>query len=223
MARIISSPPAPDSREPDGQVLLLSRTMLSNHELPYVGRFACDWLRLATTDPQTAHPASVRLPGRKTRGRPPGHQVVTRSSRDGNMGRPDRPPPGGAPNDQVRGGLPPPAELTDGPAASSRLRSTSTGMGPGSIPSLPARWRETKSPTSARSSSWARSPSPAARTSMHVGHHLAQHLGHQVEPPAHLGVLGIVAQIDQGDQLAGGVAVLPPAGQLVVAQLGVAR
>jgi hypothetical protein len=25
--------------------------MLSNHELPYVGRFACDWHRLATTDP----------------------------------------------------------------------------------------------------------------------------------------------------------------------------
>src|SRR5579871_4687295 len=25
--------------------------MLSNHGLPYVGRFACDWLRLSTTDP----------------------------------------------------------------------------------------------------------------------------------------------------------------------------
>ena len=50
-----SSPPAPDSRGRHGQVLLLSRTMLSNHELPYVGRFACDWLRLATTDPHAAH------------------------------------------------------------------------------------------------------------------------------------------------------------------------
>ena len=33
--------------------------MLSNHELPYVGRFACDWLRLATTDPHAAHPIEV--------------------------------------------------------------------------------------------------------------------------------------------------------------------
>ena len=35
--------------------------MLSNHELPYVGRFACDWLRLATTDPDAIHNRSVRL------------------------------------------------------------------------------------------------------------------------------------------------------------------
>ena len=28
--------------------------MLSNHGLPYVGRFACDWRRLSTTDPHTA-------------------------------------------------------------------------------------------------------------------------------------------------------------------------
>ena len=69
MARIISSPSASDSRGLDGQVLLLSRTMLSNHELPYVGRFACDWLRLATTDPHTAHPASVRPRERESRGR----------------------------------------------------------------------------------------------------------------------------------------------------------
>jgi len=55
VARVTSSPPAPDNRGPRGQVLLLSRTMLSNHELPYVGRFACDWLRLATTDPHAAH------------------------------------------------------------------------------------------------------------------------------------------------------------------------
>src|SRR5579864_9245520 len=49
------SPPGTDCRGPDGQGLLLSRTMLSNHELPYVGRFACDWLRLATTDPDATH------------------------------------------------------------------------------------------------------------------------------------------------------------------------
>ncbi len=41
----------------DGQDLPLNRTMLSNHELPYVGRFACDWPRLSTTDPHAArHP-----------------------------------------------------------------------------------------------------------------------------------------------------------------------
>ena len=57
-ARIASSPSAPDSRGPDGQGLLLSRTMLSDHKSPYVGRFACDWPRLSTTDPLAArrHP-----------------------------------------------------------------------------------------------------------------------------------------------------------------------
>src|SRR6202034_2823437 len=54
-ARVTPSPPVPDNRERRGQVLLLSRTMLGNQELPYVGRFACDWLRLATTDPDTIH------------------------------------------------------------------------------------------------------------------------------------------------------------------------
>ena len=34
-------------RRPGGQGLPLNRTMLSNHGLPYVGRFACDWHRLA--------------------------------------------------------------------------------------------------------------------------------------------------------------------------------
>ena len=34
--------------------------MLSNHELPYVGRFACGWLRLATTDPGATHAGSLR-------------------------------------------------------------------------------------------------------------------------------------------------------------------
>ena len=46
-----SSPSRADSRPVDGQGLLLSRTMLGNHGLPYVGRFACGWRRLATTDP----------------------------------------------------------------------------------------------------------------------------------------------------------------------------
>jgi hypothetical protein len=42
--------------------------MLSNHELPYVGRFACDWLRLATTDPDAIHHPSVRLSPEKVSG-----------------------------------------------------------------------------------------------------------------------------------------------------------
>lgn len=42
--------PPPRIGETGRQDLLLSRTMISNNELPYVGRFACDWHRLATTD-----------------------------------------------------------------------------------------------------------------------------------------------------------------------------
>src|ERR1700734_2237845 len=53
-ARIASSPPTPDSRGYSGQGLPLSRTMLSDHKSPYVGRFACDWHRLSTTDPHAA-------------------------------------------------------------------------------------------------------------------------------------------------------------------------
>src|SRR6516165_6976944 len=56
LARIASSPPAPDSRGRGGQDLPLSRTMLSDHKSPYVGRFACDWPRLSTTDPHAARP-----------------------------------------------------------------------------------------------------------------------------------------------------------------------
>ena len=49
-------PPQPRVGMSGGQGLLLSRTMLSNHEVPYVGRFACDWHRLATTDPGCWNP-----------------------------------------------------------------------------------------------------------------------------------------------------------------------
>ena len=57
-------PPPPRVGVSGGQGLLLSRTMLSNHEVPYVGRFACDWHRLATTDPgwnpwRTLYPGST--------------------------------------------------------------------------------------------------------------------------------------------------------------------
>ena len=68
VARIASSPPAPDSRGRSGQGLPLSRTMLSDHKSPYVGRFACDWPRLSTTDPHAARPhargAAPTAPGR---------------------------------------------------------------------------------------------------------------------------------------------------------------
>jgi hypothetical protein len=40
------------------QDLLLNRAMLSVHKTPYVGRFARDWHRLATTD----HPQPSRHP-----------------------------------------------------------------------------------------------------------------------------------------------------------------
>ena len=89
------------------------------------------------------------------------------------------------------------------------------------MPSLPARWSETKSPIRARSRSWARSPSPAARTSMTSATTSRSTSDDQVEAPGHLGMLGIVAQVDQRDELPGGIPVLAPAGQLVVAQLGI--
>jgi len=60
--RFAPSPPGAANRHLVGQGLLLSRTMLSNHGLPYVGRFACGWHRLATTDPRTAH-AQVYVSG----------------------------------------------------------------------------------------------------------------------------------------------------------------
>ena len=53
--RLTPSPPRTDCRSVARQDLLLSRTMLSNEELPYVGRFAYGWPRLATTDPHAAH------------------------------------------------------------------------------------------------------------------------------------------------------------------------
>jgi len=64
LACMASSPPAPDSRGPGGQGLRLSRTMLSDHKSPYVGRFACDWHRLSTTDPHAAHAHSTAVPPR---------------------------------------------------------------------------------------------------------------------------------------------------------------
>ena len=79
MARIASSPPAPDSRGPGGQGLPLSRTMLSDHKSPYVGRFACDWPRLSTTDPHAAHVEWYR--GRPAQRLAASPQTVSTSSR----------------------------------------------------------------------------------------------------------------------------------------------
>ena len=76
VARIPSSPPAPDNRELGGQGLPLSRTMLSNHKLPYVGRFACDWPRLATTDPHAARAILRRYPIEDRLGRVPSPRIA---------------------------------------------------------------------------------------------------------------------------------------------------
>jgi hypothetical protein len=53
-----------------GQDLLLNRAMLSVHETPYVGRFARDWHRLATTDhSQPAEQSRPRPSGFWSRGK----------------------------------------------------------------------------------------------------------------------------------------------------------
>ena len=106
-----------------------------------------------------------------------------------------------------------------GQRARSALISSSTGTGPGSRPSWAARWRLTKSPNSTRSRSWASVPSPSACT-VWIGHDLVEQVGDQVEPAADLRVLVVVAQQDQAEHLPGQVAVLAPAADLVVAQLG---
>src|SRR5450631_509824 len=66
-ARFAPSPSRTDDRSVTGQDLLLSRTMLSNNGLPYVGRFACDWHRLATTDPQESNAQSTASGARSGR------------------------------------------------------------------------------------------------------------------------------------------------------------
>ena len=58
--RLVPSPAGTANRCRTGQDLRLNRTMLSDHESPYVGRFACDWHRLATTDPTRPSPISLR-------------------------------------------------------------------------------------------------------------------------------------------------------------------
>ena len=55
-ARFAPSPPRAAAGSVHGRDLPLNRTMLSNHGLPYVGRFACGWHRLSTTDPLRADP-----------------------------------------------------------------------------------------------------------------------------------------------------------------------
>ena len=68
MIRFVPSPTGADDRRLVGQDSLLNRTVLGDHESPYVDRFACDWHRLATTDPGTnlqdrsyAPPSSWRI------------------------------------------------------------------------------------------------------------------------------------------------------------------
>ena len=54
----------------------------------------------------------------------------------------------------------------------------------------------------------------------HIGHDLAKQLRDVFDTPHHLGVLGVVTEIHEGNQLARDVAVLAPTGYLVVAELG---
>src|SRR5580692_2061969 len=56
-----------------------------------------------------------------------------------------------------------------------------------------------------------------------VSYDLSKHIRDEGEAPGQLGMLGVVAQIDEGDDLAGDVPVLAPAGDLVVTELGVDR
>jgi hypothetical protein len=47
--------------------------MLSDHKSPYVGRFACDWPRLSTTDPHAARTNGRPLLARGRPAGPPDH------------------------------------------------------------------------------------------------------------------------------------------------------
>ena len=108
--------------------------------------------------------------------------------------------------------------------AGAALRSSSTGMGPGSTPAWAARWRLTKSPwmheveelgEGALALGLARR-GPRATTSSTI-------VVDEVEAAGDLRVLEVVAELDEREHLAGDVAVLAPAADLVVAQLGARR
>jgi len=86
-----------------GQGLHLSRTMLSNQKLPYVGRFACDWLRLSTTDPDAARTSNLTGPpltaDPRCLPRPRHHQA---NNEDGSRKRDEEPSPAcGRPGDEA--------------------------------------------------------------------------------------------------------------------------
>ncbi len=93
-------------------------------------------------------------------------------------------------------------------------------MGPGSTPASMARATETTSPNITRSRSWARGPSPSASTRSMLAHDLVDEVVHQAEPPVDLGVLEVVPELDERQDLTGDVTVLAPPCDLVVAQLG---
>ena len=120
-------PPGAACRPTRGQDLLLSRTMLSNQRLPYVGRFACGWRRLATTDPPG--PATEATwswrPGR-------GGRVVAAAA-ERSTGLSEAPAAATAPAA---------AGLQLGPA-SWRFIHMSTSIGPGSTPASAASHSET--------------------------------------------------------------------------------
>ena len=121
---------------------------------------------------------------------------------------------------QVVGGIGVGAARSPAEVASALLIWSWAGMGPGSTPSCRASWIEVTSPTRIRSRSWASSPSPSAVHLLDAGHDLVEQPVGELEAVHDLRVLEVVAQPDQGDDLAGDVAVLAPSRELVVAQLG---
>ena len=163
--------------------------MLSNHGLPYVGRFACDWPRLSTTDPRTAtrwecrpgHGDRSAARGRRAgggddvdlgrarrpqgpgRGRRPWRPLVTTSSTSRTR-RPATRPPGGEGGPGAAGGerlgRSGPARAAGG-AAAGTARPRCAGHGPGQELGL------VEAPLRAGGPAWwaptsRRRPSPAA-------------------------------------------------------------
>ena len=92
-------------------------------------------------------------------------------------------------------------------------------MGPGSTPASTARWRLTKSPWMTRSKSWASVPSPSAVDVDDRVDDLVEDVVGEVEPARDLRVLEVVPEPHDGHHLAGDVAVLAPAADLVVRHL----
>ena len=101
------------------------------------------------------------------------------------------------------------------------FRSKIASIGPGSTSFCSARYQLVQSPMYMRSRSCASRPSPSASTVEHLVHALVDDLARRVETELQPLVLEAVAQLDERDQLARDVAVLTPAADLVVVELGI--